>query len=73
MPWLQKPTGKAENPLGIQMKDAAAPAPAAETGGTVLKPLPELHRTLLDDKAKRQARAGRNRGIFPIEIIGNSC
>jgi len=40
------------------MKDAAAfPAPAAENGGTVLKPLPELHRTLLDDKAKRQARA----------------
>ncbi|CAL1129320.1 unnamed protein product [Cladocopium goreaui] len=39
----------------IQMKDAAAfPAPAAENGGTVLKPLPELHRTLLDDKAKRQ-------------------
>ena len=54
---------------GIQMKDAgavdasastAAPASAvsAVSGAPALKPLPGLHRTLLDDQAQRQAPMG---------------
>ena len=63
------------------MKDASASAPALAAPGTVLKPLPELHRTLLDDKAKRQVAAEKDRGYDPestgrlwcvnIAVVGN--